>query len=302
MSLKLAGSNIFKFSKDNPPALKVPSGAIIDIETMDCFANQLQSEQDTLETLDWERVNPATGPVFVEGAAPGDALKVSIEKISFGSQGVMATGKDLGALGDMLEGLVSRIIPITDGKAVFDSKLSIPLNPMIGVIGVAPESGELNCGTPGPHGGNMDNRMITEGASLYLPVFVEGALLALGDLHAAMGDGEIGVTGVEIAGSVRVRLEVIKGLRLANPVLENKEYFTTIASASDLESAVKLAVLDMAGILEKRLPLNMAEISMLMSAAGHTQICQVVDPLRTARFAMPVWVLEKYGFSLWKQI
>ncbi len=302
MSLKLAGSNIFKFSKDNPPALKVPSGAIIDIETMDCFANQLQSEQDTLETLDWERVNPATGPVFVEGAAPGDVLKVSIEKISFGSQGVMATGKDLGALGDMLEGLVSRIIPITDGKAVFDSKLSIPLNPMIGVIGVAPESGELNCGTPGPHGGNMDNRMITEGASLYLPVFVEGALLALGDLHAAMGDGEIGVTGVEIAGSVRVRLEVIKGLRLANPVLENKEYFTTIASASDLESAVKLAVLDMAGILEKRLPLNMAEISMLMSAAGHTQICQVVDPLRTARFAMPVWVLEKYGFSLWKQI
>lgn len=292
-----SNSTIFKFSKNNKAAIRVSSGDIVEMETLDCFSNQIVTVEDKLEGIDWSRINPATGPVFVEGAEPGDVLKVTIESIKLSNQGVMSVGEGLGVLGHLLQGMESRVIPVEDNMAVFDSRLSIPLNPMIGVIGVAPPEEEINSGTPGAHGGNMDNLMITTGATLYLPVFVKGALFALGDLHAAMGDGEIGVSGIEIAGSVRVKLEVIKGLKLHNPVLENKDKFTTIASAENLEDAVKQAAVDMYEVLGARLSLTLGEIAMIMSAVGHTQICQVVDPLKTARFVMPKWVLEKYDFS-----
>lgn len=289
---------IYAFSPDNAPALTVPSGSVVAIDTCDCFADQLQTPADTLASLDWARINPATGPVFVEGAKPGGVLKVFIESIEVGKQGVMATGKDLGVLGDRFEGLTSRIVPFSDGKAVWDDKVSLPLDPMIGVIGVAPAEGSLNCGTPGPHGGNMDNRMIRAGATLYLPVFVEGGLFACGDLHAVMGDGEVCVSGVEVPGTVTVRLEALPALSLKNPVLENDEVFETIASAETLDDAVTAAVGDMADLLVARLPLSLEEVVMLMSATGNAQICQVVDPLKTARFLMPKWVLAAYGFAL----
>jgi amidase len=295
---KLSNNNtIFKFSKNNEPVVRVFSGDTVELETLDCFSNQIVTIEDKLEGIDWSRINPATGPVFVESAEPGDVLKVTIENIRLSDQGVMSVGEGLGVLGHLLKGMESKVIPIEKDKAIFDSMLSIPLNPMIGVIGVAPSEYEINSGTPGSHGGNMDNLMITTGASLYLPVFVQGALFALGDLHAAMGDGEIGVSGIEVAGSVSVRLEVKKGLKIHNPVLENNDKFTTIASAENLEDAVKQAAVDMSEILSTRLSLTLGEIAMIMSAVGHTQICQIVDPLKTARFVMPKWALGKYDFS-----
>src|SRR5690606_34634756 len=125
------------------------------------------------------------------------------------------------------------------------NELQIPVNKMIGVIGVAPEAEGVNCGTPGAHGGNMDNKMVTEGATLYFPVFAEGALFALGDLHAAMGDGEVSVSGVEVAGEVTVTLDVVKGMSLRHPMLENEEVFTQIVSAPTLDEAAKTAAVEM---------------------------------------------------------
>jgi len=293
---KIAGRHIYAFSKYNEPLIKIVPGDEVEIETIDALGNQIQSPEDRLEAMDWNRVNPATGPVYVEGAEPGDVLKVTIQEINVGKQGVMMTGKNCGVLGDSFSDLYFRIIPVVDGKAVFNEKISLPLNPMVGVIGVAPEGEGLGCGIPGPHGGNMDNLMVAAGATLYFPVFVKGALFALGDIHAAMGDGEIGVSGVEVPGSVRVKIDVRKDIRLKNPALENDEYFTTIASAKTLDDAVKQATSDMASILKERLGLPLHDIVMLMSAAGHAQICQVVDPLVTARSVMPKWILGKYDF------
>src|SRR5690606_27635164 len=153
---------------------------------------------------------------------------------------------------------------------------------------------------PGSHGGNMDTKLIGEGAVLYLPVFVEGALFGLGDLHAAMGDGEIGVSGVEVAGKVLVKLEVIKGITLNNPVVQTPEVTATIASALTLDEAADIAVADMANLLQKHTPLSMAEIATLMSAAGDLQISQVVDPLKTVRFSMPNQILASYGVEFGK--
>ncbi|MGE5380139.1 MAG: acetamidase/formamidase family protein [Methylocystaceae bacterium] len=194
------------------------SGDRISVTTMDCFANQLQTPEDTLETMDWDRVNPATGPIYVDGAKGGEVLKVHIERIAVGNQGIMATGENEGVLGAHMQGLISKVVPIKNDQVIFDEKLSIPIKPMIGVIGVAPSDEEVNCGTPGSHGGNMDNTMVAAGATLYFPVYVNGALLALGDVHAVMGDGEIGVSGVEVPAEVTLRVETVRGLGLDNPV------------------------------------------------------------------------------------
>lgn len=289
---------IYSFSRHNRPALKVKAGEVVQIHTLDCFANQVRRPEDSLQNIDWEKINPATGPIFIEDAEPGDVLKVTILDIALDTQGVMACGKDLGVLGDSIYGLTSKLITIKDERAIFDEKLSLPLNPMIGVIGVAPALDSINCGTPGSHGGNMDNSMITKGAVLYLPIYVEGALFALGDLHAAMGDGEIGVTGVETNGSVTVKLEVVKELKLSNPILENEEFLSTIASSLTLDDAVTTCTRDMADLLNNRLDLLFTDITMLMSIAGSTQICQVVDPLKTARFLISKKVLLSYDFKL----
>lgn len=294
----ITDQHIFKFSCNNSPALRVHSGDTVEIETMDCFSNQLQKQDDSLEKMDWEKVNPATGPIYIEEARPGQVLKVTIEAIKVNTQGVMAAGKDMGPLGSFLDVIDTKIIPIIDNLAYFDEDLLLPLNPMVGVIGVAPSEAYINTGTPGSHGGNMDNAMIATGAVLYLPVFHEGALFALGDLHAAMGDGEIGETGIEIAGSVKVKLEVLDNFKLSNPILENNICLSTIASAKTIDEATDIAAMEMFKLLRERINLKGSSLAMLMSAVGNSQICQIVDPLKTARFVMPKWVLEKYKFKL----
>jgi len=156
----------------------------------------------------------------------------------------------------------------------------------------------VNCGTPGAHGGNMDNKMVTEGATLYFPVAVEGALFGLGDFHAAMGDGEVSVSGVEVAGAATVTLEVIKGQHLEQPMLENEECFTQIASAMTLDEASKMATQLMINRLVERTHMNVSEVTMLMSAVGQLEICQVVDPLVTVRFVVPKWLLSQLNATL----
>ncbi|MGB9780288.1 acetamidase/formamidase family protein [Caldanaerobacter sp.] len=293
-----ADHHIFAFSKENRPAIYIKSGDQIEVETMDCFSNQIQSNEDKLDKMDWNRVNPATGPIFVEGAKEGDVLKVKIKKIEVAEKGVLATGKGLGVLGNLMEDLYSKVVNIKEGKVIFNEKLSLPVKPMIGVIGVAPKEGSINCGTPGSHGGNMDTILITEGAEVYFPVFVEGALLALGDLHALMGDGEVGVSGVEVAGKVLLEVEVIKEFNLKNPVVKTAEVTATIASAESLDRAVEIAVHDMAELFKKHTDLSIEEIATLFSIAGNAQISQVVDPLKTARFSLPNWIMESYGIKL----
>ena len=157
---------IYNMSAKHKPVLSVASGSTLVFETCDCFEDQITSEQTPFQALDWTRINPATGPVFIEGADLGDMLEVKIEKINIRDHGVMVTGPDMGVLGDELTENSIRIVPIRQGKAFFTDNLELPLNPMIGVIGTAPASEDVSCGTPGSHGGNMDCKKITKGAIL----------------------------------------------------------------------------------------------------------------------------------------
>ena len=197
---------LFFFDRDLEPVLTVKSGETVRIRTKDCFSNQLTGPQDTMDDLDWDAVNPATGPVFVEGAKAGGALKVRIDNIEFDEQTCSATGQDEGVCGNRFTEWATHYCKIQGNTLAWDERLNIPLRPMIGVIGVAPEGEPVNCGTPGSHGGNMDNTAITTGATLYFPVAVDGALFGCGDMHAAMGDGEVSVSGAEVAGYATVTL------------------------------------------------------------------------------------------------
>lgn len=279
------------------PVITISSGTTIRMETFDCFQNQVTAETDKLEQLNWDQTNPVTGPIFFEEAKPGDILKVKINKIEIGSQGVMMTLPNEGILGHRFTETTIKILPIKDDHMLLND-IKVPINKMIGVIGVAPKEEAINCGTPGPHGGNMDNKMITEGAILYLPVFVEGALFGLGDFHTAMGDGEVGVTGVEIEGAATVTLEVLKGEEIEQPLLENEEVFTQIASAKTLDEAGKLATELMANRIVQKTGRSIAEVTMLLSAAGQIEICQMVDPLMTVRFVLPKSILTQLNAKL----
>jgi amidase len=288
--------NILSMSRAATPVARIRPGTSIRLQTADCFADQVQGPGDVERGIDWDTINPATGPIYVEGAEPGTMLAVSIEHIEVADHGVMCTGGGWGVLGDRIDKLSWRFLTIWDREAQWDGGPSFPIRPMIGVIGVAPAGDDVPCGTPGHHGGNMDTRLIAEGATIYLPVAVPGALLAAGDLHAAMGDGEVAVTGVEVAGSVTLQVSLRTDLELVDPLLEDDDLVATIASAETLDEAAKMATNAMADLLHARLGIGLADAVMLMSAVGNLQICQVVDPLRTVRFEMPKSAYEfTYG-------
>lgn len=293
MSVHLDTSHhVLAMSAAAAPAARVEPPELVELDTADCFGDQIRSFADVERGVDWSQINPATGPVYVEGARPGDVLVVRVERIETASQGVMCTGGGFGAVADRIPDLHWRFLPIDEGVAHWNDDVSVRTQPMIGVIGVAPAGDPVPCGTPGPHGGNMDTKLITEGATVYLPVQVPGALLAAGDLHAAMGDGEVAVTGVEVAGRVTLHVDVREDLVLRNPIVETRELVASVASAETLDEAADVATHDMADLLHERLGIDLPDAVMLMSAVGDLQVSQVVDPLKTARFVMPKAVYE----------
>ena len=291
--MRVEGQTVYAMWGKNRPGWKVKSGSELTFVTRDCFDNQLLEEDARLEGLDWDAINPATGPVWIEGALPGDVLKVTSREIRVAALGTMAAIPGNGVLGELVKENALKHIRVRDGIAEFSPGIRIPCSPMIGVIGVAPAGEEaIPCGEPGSHGGNMDNTRIGAGTVLYLPVFQEGALLAMGDVHACMGDGEIMVTGLEIPAEVDVQVEVLKGVSIRNPMLETEEACYTIASDEDLEKAVFSAVYDMTQVVMRQLNMSLEEAGMLLSAMGNLQFCQVVDPKRTVRMEMKRSVLR----------
>ncbi len=283
--------------KDHPPAARVPSGGMVVFETMDCYGNQIRSEELDFTSTKRDFNNPATGPLYVEGAEPGDILKVEILDIRVANQGVMAVRPGAGALGDVWQSPRVKVIPVENGEAVFNDKLRLPLDPMIGVIGTAPLT-EIPTTTPHAHGGNMDCRRIVKGATLYLPVFVAGGLLSMGDLHGVMGDGEIVICGVEMEGEVTVKVEVIKHRCLPLPLLVEGNDCMAIASARTLDQAASDVTHSMHRFLVDEVGVDTHEAGMLLSLIGQLRICQIVDPLMTTRMEVPLSVLKAYGYRL----
>lgn len=288
---------IYEFSPKNEANYFVKDGEEFWVETEDCYSGQIKTEKDLRPNIDGSIMNASVGPIWIEEAKEGDILCIEIKDIILNNQGVMTTNIGLGVLGDKIKGPNTKIIPIRDGFAYFDENVKVPVDPMIGVIGVAPKEGSIRCVTPGDHGSNMDTKEITIGSKVYLPVFVEGAKLALGDLHASMGDGELSGTGIEIGGKVRLKVSVIKGKTIKRPRVDSKDYLIIVSSGDNYKEAIKTAVEDMVEFLSKELNLKFEDAYRLLSATCDIRISQVVNPLLTVKVCLPKEKLNIYEFK-----
>ena len=277
------------------PALRISSGDIIDVDTLITNTPQGLSRagvadekiQDSLKAVvrdvTGEKRGPGghilTGPVYVEGAEPGDALEVKVLSIDFpidyGYNGCS------GFLPGNCQSAAATIVPI-DKKtmtATLFPGIVIPLRPFFGSMGVAPapELGRVSSNPPGKHAGNLDNKELGVGSMLLIPVFVRGALFEVGDGHAAQGDGEVDQTAIETSLRGRLQLTVRKGMKLAWPRAETSTDFISMAADPDLTVATKTAIQEMVDFLSDSRKLTKHQAYQLVSIAGDVAITQLVD-------------------------
>lgn len=286
----------YTMSAENEPVLHISEGESFCLEAEDCYSGNLRSTDDIFTKEMWSTVNPATGPVYVEGSKAGEILCVDIEHIKIRDYAVMCVENGSGALGEYIEGIETSIYSIKDEALVLKEGLSVPIRPMIGVIGTAPEGEAILNGTPGEHGANMDCKEITAGSRVYLPVNVEGALLSVGDLHAVMGDGEVCICGAEVSGEVTMRTQVVRSF-LPTPCVETEEHIHFIGSALTLDECESIVLEKTHSYLTRALDLKPNEAARIMSLVGDLHVCQVVDPLKTMRFTLPKWFLRSQGIE-----
>ncbi|MFO0888100.1 MAG: acetamidase/formamidase family protein [Isosphaeraceae bacterium] len=238
------GPLYYEFSRHHEPRLRIRSGETLVVATEDALSGQIRTNDDRRDKVRMPYSNPLTGPIAIEGAMPGDSLAVTIHEIR-PTLGQCATRTAdpkqlcewLGT--DCPHG--THVCPIRDGVIHWSDSLTIPYAPMIGCIGTAPDWGCPTTGPAGPHGGNLDLVEVAPGATIYLPVFVEQGLLYLGDLHAAMGHGELSATGLEMAGETTISVELLRGRRLSWPRIESKDEIMAVASGTPMERSIATA-------------------------------------------------------------
>lgn len=272
-----------RFSKSIPPVLKVPSGAIVEVETKEATDGQLaiNSKSEDVPNVQFDPIHPLTGPVYVEGAEPGDVLAVTLHHIEIGDWAWSGVFPGFGFLADEFTEPYLKTFALAKGatEVKFSEKISIPLRPFPGVMGVAPDTEEmLSTIPPRANGGNMDNPHLTEGTTVYFPVFVEGALFSIGDTHAAQGFGEVCGTAIEASMKIIYEINIIKnGRAIKEPQYETEEYYAVTAFATTIDEAAKKATGYMIDYLVDEHGLGRTEAYVLCSLAGNLEIAEVVD-------------------------
>jgi amidase len=265
------------FGPDEAPVANVFPGGRVVFETLDAVGGRIRSLEDALQvSIPYSQGNPATGPVSVVGAEPGDTLAVRILDIRLGARG-FGRVKRGGVIFDELKPPVAVLTPIRDGMIHFGDYLRFKPHPMIGVIGVAPADGPVHTFYPGAHGGNLDINEVGIGATVYLPVSVPGALFALGDVHARMGDGELNGGGLDIDAEVTVEIDVLRGIGWRRPVIETADAWSMCANAPTLPEAIRMATSEMTTLLAHRLAMSREEAFILIGAAGDARIGQAAN-------------------------
>ncbi|UCC33736.1 MAG: acetamidase/formamidase family protein [Candidatus Bathyarchaeota archaeon] len=274
---------IYSFSSQHKPAEHIKPGEIVLLETEDALGGQIKNEENSLDVLDWSKVDGATGPIFIEGAEPGDTLAVEILDIKIDEKGLIVTVPKHGILGEKPFKPSTKMAITKDGYVHFDEGVRVRADPMIGTIGVAPESDEIPSGSLGRHGGNMDVKMLTAGTKLYLPVFVEGALFAAGDMHAVQADGELCVSAIEVAGEALLKFNLIKNRKPKWPILEAHGSFAILACGKTLDEAASSASRAAVKALMREYAWSFEMAYMFGSLTVDLEINQVVDPKKGVR-------------------
>jgi acetamidase/formamidase len=292
----------FGWDNANPPALTVAPGDTVELETVDASGAQLSPDSTVADVpaLDFAKVNPVSGPVVVDGAAPGDALKVTLQSFQPSGWGWTANIPGFGLLADQFTEPALHLWKYdstTMAPAMYGPGGAVPLKPFTGTIGVAPaEAGLHSIVPPRRVGGNMDIRDLAAGTTLYLPVEVAGALFSVGDTHAAQGDGEVCGTAIESPMTVTLTFDLVKGANIkfprfttAGPVSRHFDadgYEATTGIGPDLFQAARDAVSAMIDLLSGRHGMSPVEAYMLCSVCADLRISEIVD--------QPNWVVSFY--------
>ncbi|CAM9952606.1 unnamed protein product [Phaeothamnion confervicola] len=286
----------------NAPILRIAPGTRSSCQALDASDGQLtpQSKSDDLNRLDFARVNPVVGPVYIDGAAPGDVIKITLLDFTPSGWGWTGNIPGFGLLADQFPSAhLHHWHYDATGRtpALYGPGGRVPLKPMCGTIGLAPaEAGQHSIVPPRRVGGNMDIRDLAAGTELYLPVEVAGGLFSLGDAHAAQGDGEICGTAIETACSIAARFELIKNAPLKTPRfttpgpvsrhLDSAGYEVTTGIGPDLMAAARDALSNMVELLAAQHAMTPVDAYMLCSVCGDLRISEIVD--------MPNWVVSFY--------
>jgi amidase len=276
-----------------PPVAHVRPGNILEANSLDCFGNAIKKPGDTLALIKGD--NPLTGPFFIDGAEPGDTLVIHILNLEVdGNQGIGAFAPGFGAINEtnytpMIHAPLPEKIwfyPIdhADNTATFQAldsnyKVKIPLHPFLGCIGVAPANGEARSSVvPAEFGGNMDAPEASAGNTLYLPVNVAGGLLYFGDGHAAMGDGEIAGTAVEVPMKARLRIDIVKGKHPGWPRFENDKEIMCAGIYRPVDDALRIAFTELVAWIHADYELSELDAYELLSKVGKIHLTEMVDP------------------------
>ncbi|HLR84547.1 MAG TPA: acetamidase/formamidase family protein [Nocardioidaceae bacterium] len=265
----------------------VALGESFAVRTADCYDGQIADVGTLRPQIDMERFNRASGPIAVDGVRASDWVRIRIESIELLGPGVMALTPGLGVLGEEVAHASTRLLEIRDGHAWLREDVGVPLRPMIGILGVATSGETVASSTPGEHGGNLDTRILEPGASLAVRAHQTGLGLAVGDLHAAMGDGELGGTGIEIGGEVVLSVERLDGYAGRWPAVLDGDGVHVLASGEHLDDAVRDAFADAVDLMKQWHGLCWDDAYRLTSVVADLRVSQVVNPRRTARLSIP---------------
>jgi acetamidase/formamidase len=235
------GPLYYEFSRHNEPRLRIRPGETVVVESEDAFSGQIRTNADRRDKTKKPYGNPQTGPIYIEGAEPGDSLAITIHEIK-PSIGQCATRtSDPNQLAQWLGTECphgTHVCPIKDGKIFWSDDITIPYQPMLGCIGTAPDTGVPTTFPAGNHGGNMDIIEVAPGNIIYLPVFVPGGFLYLGDAHAAMGHGELSASGLEMPAETTITVNLQKGKKIPGPRIESPTEIMTVVSGCPMERSI----------------------------------------------------------------
>ena len=289
----------FGWDNSNNPIEHIKDNEIIEISTVDSSGGQLNQEStlSDLSKLDFSKVNPVTGPLFIEDALPGDVLEVEIIDFNTSGWGWTANIPGFGLLSDQFKNEAINIWKydsLNPKSSMFSNFAKIPLKPFVGTIGLAPkEDGLLSVVPPRNFGGNLDIKEVYSGTKIYLPIQVEGGLLSLGDTHAAQGDGEVCGTAIESPMKVNIKTKLHKNKTIKSPFIEtnhniidslNIGSFITTGIGENLFISARESVIRMIDHLTKEIKISDVEAYMLCSVAGNLKISEIVD--------QPNWVVS----------
>lgn len=287
---KVQGRYHYTIGPYSEPVLTVKPGDSVTVETLDAFGGKVKNEKTKpSRVLEFPNVNPLNGPIFVEGAEKGDALKIQIKSIKprgpqprgttcllpfFG--GLSSTQKSP-TLQDPLPEIVHKV-NITERQVSWSRRIRFPYDPFIGTIGTAPELDSINSLTPDNHGGNMDLPDVRPGNTIYLPVRAPGARLFLGDCHATQGDGELCGVAIEFPTETTITVDLVKGWTIQGPRIENKDFIMSVGSGRPMEEAARMAYADLLSWMVDAFGFDRYDAYFILTQIARVRVGNMVDP------------------------